>query len=121
MKSGNLLQTAITVEYAWLEKVKVLMCSESLTDGENIAWAVFHAHKQPNQSVHVARSTLLSPFRDSSHSVAMIRHTMDIVKSAVSCLNTGQTPVLALDQPVQKFVNRFSGIGHQVMTRNTLL
>lgn len=30
----------------------------------------------------------------------MIRHSMDVVKSAVEHLNAGQTPVLTFDQPL---------------------
>lgn len=39
-------------------------------------------------------------FLDSAHSVAMIKHSMEIVKDAVQHLNPGQVPVLALDQPL---------------------
>ncbi len=32
--------------------------------------------------------------------MAMIKHSMDVVKSAVEHLNTGQAPVLTFDQPL---------------------
>ena len=47
-----------------------------------------------------AINTLLPLFLDSAHSVAMIKHSMEIVKAAVQHLNPGQVPVLALDQPL---------------------
>ena len=37
---------------------------------------------------------------DSAHTVAMIRHSMDVVKNAVEHVNHGQTPVVTLDQPL---------------------
>ena len=37
---------------------------------------------------------------ESDHTVAMIRHSMDVVKSAVEHLNAEQTPVLTFDQPL---------------------
>ena len=46
-------------------------------------------------------STALLPlFLDSAHTVAMIRHSMDVVKNAVEHVNPGQTPVVTLDQPL---------------------
>ena len=39
-------------------------------------------------------------FPDDSKSVAMIRHSMDVVQRAVHLLNPGQVPVLTLDQPL---------------------
>lgn len=47
-----------------------------------------------------AINALLPLFLDNAHSVAMIRHSMDIVKAAVHHLNPGQVPVLAADQPL---------------------
>ncbi len=35
-----------------------------------------------------------------SLTVAMIRHSMDVIKSAVEHLNVGQTPVITFDQPL---------------------
>jgi len=39
-------------------------------------------------------------FRDASHSVAMIRHAMNVVISATDHLNNGQIPALIVDQPL---------------------
>ena len=38
--------------------------------------------------------------RDQAHSVAPIRHVMDMIKEVVEILNPGQTPVVAADQPI---------------------
>ena len=39
-------------------------------------------------------------FPDDSKYVAMIRHSMDVVQRAAHLLNSGQVPVLTLDQPL---------------------
>ncbi|KAJ8037918.1 hypothetical protein HOLleu_18860 [Holothuria leucospilota] len=50
--------------------------------------------------MNVAPTSLLPPFHDKAHSVAMIRHLMDIVKTAVGVLNPGQIPALTCNQPL---------------------
>ena len=47
-----------------------------------------------------AINALLPLFLDSAHSVAMIKHSMTIIKAAIQHLNPGQVPVLAADQPL---------------------
>jgi len=47
-----------------------------------------------------AINALLPLFLDSAHSVAMIRHSMEIVRAAVQHLNPDQVPIFALDQPL---------------------
>ena len=39
-------------------------------------------------------------FPESSHSVAMIKHCMDVAKATTNFLNPGQVPVVAADQPL---------------------
>ena len=45
-----------------------------------------------------AINALLPLFLDSAHSVAMIKHSMEMVKTTVQYLNPGQTPILSADQ-----------------------
>ncbi|KAJ8027189.1 hypothetical protein HOLleu_32258 [Holothuria leucospilota] len=68
-----------------------------------ISWAAYHASQQgvrPPEDLNVAHTSLLPLFHDKAHSVAMIRHLMDIVKTAVGVLNPGQIPALTCDQPL---------------------
>jgi hypothetical protein len=65
------------------------------------SWAAFHAdgmQMDPDLPLHV--SSLLPLFEEQAKSAAMIRHSMDVVRSAVNFLNPGQVPVLACDQPL---------------------
>lgn len=39
-------------------------------------------------------------FLECAHSVTMIKHSMNVVKSATEYLNPGQVPVLVMDQPL---------------------
>ena len=46
----------------------------------------------------VTPTALLPLFQESAHTVAMIKHAMDMVRCAVEHLNAGQTPVITVDQ-----------------------
>ena len=89
-------------EYLWLDNARqVTEDTARSEDSENTSWAAFHANRQPPQMVHVMCPTALLPlFQESAHTVAMIRHAMDVVQNAVGHLNPKQTPVLAVDQPL---------------------
>ena len=45
-------------------------------------------------------SSLLSLFTEEPTSVAIMRHSLDIVKKAVEHLNPSQKPVVTIDQPL---------------------
>lgn len=62
--------------------------------------SAYHANIQQAVIPPPAINALLPLFLDNAHSVAMIRHSMDIVRAAVQHLNPGQVPVLAADQPL---------------------
>lgn len=88
----------------WLCHVKDVIESDSEDDDEQdmcVSWAAFHASQvtTPNDTP-ADISSLLPLFQEDSKSVAMIIHTMNVVKRTVQFLNPGQTPVLACDQPL---------------------
>lgn len=39
-------------------------------------------------------------FLENAHTVAMIRHSMDVIRNAINHLHPEQTPVIAFDQPL---------------------
>ena len=55
------------------------------TKASNISWSSYHAKNQ-NDEKEVDISVLLPLFREGSKSAAMIRHTMGVVKQAVSIM-----------------------------------
>lgn len=68
---------------------------------ENISWAAYHASHQSSEGCGVICPTaLLLLFLESAHTVAMIKHSFCVVKSAVQHLNPGQIPVITFDQPL---------------------
>ena len=98
---GNIVEQAIKKEFTWLETTKEIANQENLQDDQQMSWSAHHAsegqHDEITQSVI---SSLLPLFPDQAKSVAMIRHSMDIIKACVNHLNPGQVPVIAMDQPL---------------------
>ena len=86
---------------------KVVSTDTPLKGDESVSWAAYHADQQPKQPKHpepgssVALTSLLPLFYDQAKSVAMIRHSMDVIKRAVDILNPGQIPIITVDQPLQ--------------------
>ena len=77
----------------------------------HVSWAAYHSRRreQAVTPVHgpVAVTALLPLFPDDSKSVAMIRHSMNVVKKAVTVVNPRQIPVIACDQPLFKIAKQF--------------
>ena len=72
-----------------------------------LSWAAFDASRNADtQSIPSDISTLLLIFQEEANSVAMILHSMNIVKSSVQFLNPGQIPVVAGDQPLYAIAKR---------------
>ena len=86
----------------WLEDLKQILHAYTLLRDEMISWSAYHASHQtaPPEDSYLALSSMLPLFHNQAKSVAMIVHSMDIVKTAVGILNPGQVPVIACDQPL---------------------
>ena len=87
----------------WLDQMtKMVTADTPLTGDETVSWAAYHASKQsaPVDPSSLAITSLPPLFRDQANSVAMIRHSMDVIKTAVDILNPGQVPVITADQPL---------------------
>ena len=82
-------------EYMWLEHARRVLEDNTGTD-ENISWSAFHASRQPQLARTISPTVLHPLFLDSAHPVAMIQHSMDVVKNAVENVNPSQTPVVTL-------------------------
>ncbi|VDH96881.1 Hypothetical predicted protein [Mytilus galloprovincialis] len=90
---------ALKGEFKWLKHVAE-NSSVRATVGTNISWSAYHAAVLPDGNKLPAVSALLPLFHEQAKSVAMIRHSLNIIRSAVRKLNPGQTPVVAFDQPL---------------------
>ena len=87
-------------EMKWLETVMTALRKDQLDKNDWISWSAYHASIQEAIIPPAAINALLPLFLESAHSVAMIKHSMIIVKEAIQHLNPGQVPVLATDQPL---------------------
>ena len=74
--------------------------TKNLIPKDFVSWAAYRASKTPLSIYKPAIVTLLPMFTENAHSLAMIRHSMKVIKVAVQHLNPLQTPVIALDQPL---------------------
>jgi hypothetical protein len=99
---GQLIVTAEDI--AWLDFVESAVVNASNEGTENLTWSSFHRNKQPQNGIDIAVTSLLPLLRDSSISVPMIKHAMDVIKVAVNFLNHTQTLVMACDQPLYALV-----------------
>jgi hypothetical protein len=98
--SSSLLDAALEDEKKWQKTTQQLLRQEVQSIDDPIAWAAFHSSAQPPRNFDVTITTLLPLFPDDSKSVAMIRHSMDVIKRAVEHVNPGQVPVITVDQPL---------------------
>ena len=85
-------------EIRWIQHSIRLLEHESLQEGENVAWAAFHAANQLRSPDPVGISSLLPLFFEKAATIQMVRHGMNLVRQATNKLNPGQTP--AVDQPL---------------------
>ena len=86
-------------DYLWLDHTMQVL-EGGIQSLDNISWAAYHAsHLSPVNCGVICPTPLLPLFLESAHTVAMIKHSFGVVKSAVEHLNPGQTPVIAFDQP----------------------
>ena len=98
----QLIPQAIEKEVMWLEHVKTVLSNDCLQEDETVSWSAYHANQQSSliSEEAVAITSLLPLFYDQAKSLAMIKHSMDVVKQAVDILNPGQVPVITMDQPL---------------------
>ena len=83
-----------------LKHVKDTIRKDELESTDAISWAAYHASLQPEPEFMPSITALLPLFTEESKSVAMMRHSLDIVKRAVEHLNPSQKPVVTFDQPL---------------------
>ena len=91
---------AMTEEVAWLQQVDQAVHKDSLDNNEFISWAAYHASQKPQVPEPVSIGALLPLFYENAHTVAMIKHGMNVIKKAIHHVNPEQIPVMAVDQPL---------------------
>ena len=90
-------------EFEWLENVRhIVDCGfkkDLLTETQWLSWSAFHAANSKSD-IFISNIALLPLFQESSNSVSMIKHSIDVVMKAVRFLNPSQIPVITMDQPL---------------------
>lgn len=94
------VNSAIEEEQEWLEHVRVNVTNEEIDKDSNLSWAAFYASKQASTTRPNIITALLPLFAEKASTVAMIKHSLDVVKATIDHLNPGQIPILAMDQPL---------------------
>ena len=102
--NGEIVAKAIAEEFDWLEEVKetISNANQGLPQKKCISRSVYHSNQdgKGDKNPEPAISSLLPLFPDQAKSAAMICHSLNIIKACVNHLNYGQTPVVAMDQPL---------------------
>ena len=101
-QSNAMTAEAAEEEHKWLKTVQSAVQKDNINGW--ISWSAYHAAHQESTVPPPAIYALLPLFLDSAHSVAMIRHSTDIVKAAVQHLNPGQVPIITADQPLYTII-----------------
>ena len=65
-----------------------------------MSWTAYHAKFMGKPKLGPSIGALLPLFQEQAKSAAMLKHSLNIIKSAVESLNPGQIPVVAFDQPL---------------------
>lgn len=94
------VQEAMLEEQEWLVQVRRLVDKTKLEKGDYVSWAAYHASRQSQEPHPVTLGSLLPLFYESAHTVAMVKHGMDVIRNATHYVNPGQIAVMAVDQPL---------------------
>ena len=90
--------------------VERVIANQELQDGTRclVTWSGYHSDKQKSDASCVipAISSLLPLFSEEAKSVAMLRHSMNVIKKLIDFLNPGQIPVITVDQPLYSVVKQ---------------
>lgn len=85
------------LEKSWFQKLEKVFVDK--INDENVSWSAHYASLL-KVNKHISDGALLPLFYESAHTAAMIYHSMTIIQNSVNYYNPGQTPVIAMDQPL---------------------
>lgn len=97
---GNAVSSGIVQENEWMEHALAKLNQSSVNAEDTVTWSSYHSSSDTLPTTVPAVTTLLPLFNDKAATPAMLKHGMTVVKDAITFLNPGQIPVIALDQPL---------------------
>ena len=65
-----------------------------------MSWAACHANRQDLTESPTTTSFLLPLFQEDAATIAMMRHSLDVIKKVTELVHPGQAPVVAMYQPM---------------------
>ena len=93
------LLSSDTAQTTWLDKLNELLKEDETGGTDNISWPAHFASLQ--NATHPPAITVLLPlFHDNAHSLAMVKHGMNVIQQATEHVNPAQVPVITMDQPL---------------------
>ena len=116
----HVITEATKAEWKWLDTVMEVLQKQTLEKTDWISWSAYHANIQATAISPAAINALLPLFLENAHSVAMIKHSMIIVKDAIQHLNPGQVLFLLRTNHCMPSPSRFGGPGQIPWGRTTL-
>lgn len=99
---SDVISTCDTFNYEQdrLKNTEELLSKEELDKGDSVSWAAYRASQSSLSTHKPAIISLLPMFMENAHSLAMIAHAMNMIRSAVHHVSPTQIPVVAVDQPL---------------------
>lgn len=88
------------MQLAWASSVENLLKKPELNADDDISWSAHFAASQDSCPRPPAISGLMPLFRENAHSLAMVKHGMDVIAQATELVHPGQVPILTVDQPL---------------------
>ena len=96
----NLTEEAeVKKELCWLRHVQEKV-KDSFDGSLKISWSAFQVDCESEKDMLPSLTALLPLFEEQPKSVAMICHSMNMIKASVDMLNPRQTSVVSFDQPL---------------------
>ncbi|CAG2252228.1 unnamed protein product [Mytilus edulis] len=109
---------ALKGEFKWLKHVAE-NSSVRATVGTNISWSAYHAADLPEGNKLPAVSALLPLFHEQAKSVAMIRHSLNIIQSFRNDIVSLYDVIDDLGNPFLETVNTIESLGQEQFEKYT--
>ena len=100
VKLDKVVSDPLANEYKWLQHFMELFEKPEVSKDDWVSWAAYEASLQPLFTDGTTNVALMPLFLENAHSVAMILHSMNVVKAVIHHINLSQIPVLVMDQPL---------------------
>eukprot|EP00112_Aurelia_sp_Birch-Aquarium-sp1_P020727 Seg5404.1 transcript_id=Seg5404.1/GoldUCD/mRNA.D3Y31 product="hypothetical protein" pseudo=true protein_id=Seg5404.1/GoldUCD/D3Y31 len=100
-EDGDIVHVPLEESEAWLKQTELLANKDDQPElSTRTSWSAFHEDQKSSLPRLKCLSALMPLIDENISSLAMVKHTMKVVKRAVDSLHKDQIPVITGDQPV---------------------